>query len=402
MAKEGLPTARLAGGLFHISGGEVLRSVLAVFAAIAAVSSVSGVFLSGTGVPLIVASMGASAVLVFGVSHSPLAQPWPVFGSHLVSSAIGVACAQTVPSPSLAAALTVALALLAMLVLRCLHPPGGATALIPVLAGSSVRDLGFGFVLAPVGLNAALMVTLGVLVNRWVLRRPYPAPAVPTHDERHRHADPRPLDRLGLRREDLLDALERLDTFVDVTESDLDQIYRLASLHAARRQLGEVRCRDIMSRDVRAVGPQTDIEEAWALLRYHKVAMLPVLDGERRVIGTLSVVDILKRADLKAYEGIGERLSRLVGRRPALGDERLRAVADFMATGTVTASEDTHIADLVPLLSDQGLHHIPIVDPQGRLVGVVTQSDLIAALFAGYALERAAQGSAATGQTAPP
>jgi CBS domain-containing membrane protein len=139
------------------------------------------------------------------------------------------------------------------------------------------------------------------------------------------------------------------------------------------------------------VGPETDIEEAWALLRYHKVAMLPVLDGERRVVGTLSVVDILKRADLKTYEGLGERLSRAVRRRPALGDARLRAVADFMATAPVTASEDSHIVELVPLLSDQGLHHVPILDTERRLAGIITQSDLVAALYAGCASGRAAR-----------
>ncbi|MCS4309216.1 CBS-domain-containing membrane protein [Rheinheimera pacifica] len=45
------------------------------------------------------------------------------------------------------------------------------------------------------------------------------------------------------------------------------------------------------------------------------------------------------------------------------------------------AYEDDHIVALVPMLSDQGLHHIPVLDAQQQLVGIITQSDLIAALF---------------------
>jgi CBS domain-containing membrane protein len=375
--------ASLAGGPSRISWGEGVRSTVAACVAVGVVWLASGLFLSGAGPPLLVASMGASAIILFGLSHSPLAQPWPVFGGHITSALVGVACSQLVASRWLAAALTVGLALITMLVLRCLHPPGGATALVPLLGNDSVRDLGFELVLAPVGVNAALLTIIGLVLNRWVLRRPYPIPAMPVRDERHKHADPRPLDRLGLRRQDLIYAMSALDTFVDITESDLDQIYRLAAMHAGRRRLGDVRCRDIMSRDIRSVTPGTDIEEAWALLRYHKVAILPVRDEDGRVIGTLGLVDILKRADLKAYAGAGERLTQLIRGGPDLADGRSRAVGEFMATSVVTAPQDMHVVDLVPLLSDQGLHHIPIVDERERLVGIVTQSDLIGALHAG-------------------
>ncbi len=389
MLKDRVLLSNLAGGLSRISWHEGLRSTVAAFAAIVAIGAVSSLFVGGTAMPLLVASMGASAMLVFAVSHSPLAQPWPVVGGHLVSAVVGVTCAQMIPSTLLAAALTVGLALLLMLIFRCLHPPGGAAALAPVLADESLHELGFGFVLAPVGLNAAILVILGLVLNRWLLGRPYPVPAMPARDELHKHADPRPLDRLGLRREDLLHAMTTLDTFLDVTEADLDEIYRLAAMHAQRRRLGEICCRDIMSRDVSSVTPDTDIEEAWALLRYHKVAVLPVLDEGQRVIGTLALVDVLKRADLKTYAGAGDRLIELIRHRPDLGDGRPRVVGQFMSEGVVTAPEDMHIVKLVPLLSDQGLHHIPAVDAQGRLAGIVTQSDLVAALYAGCPSEKA-------------
>jgi CBS domain-containing membrane protein len=79
-----------------------------------------------------VASLGASAVLVFGMPSSPLSQPWAVLGGNALSVLVGVACAALVPDPSVAAALAVSLAVLVMVPLRCLHPPGAAVALFVV------------------------------------------------------------------------------------------------------------------------------------------------------------------------------------------------------------------------------------------------------------------------------
>ncbi|MGZ3253432.1 MAG: HPP family protein [Burkholderiaceae bacterium] len=84
----------------------------------------------------LIAPMGASAVLLFCVPASPLAQPWSIIGGNLVSALIGVTCAKLfVDAPLLAAALAGCLAIGAMFSLRCLHPPSGAVALTAVLGG---------------------------------------------------------------------------------------------------------------------------------------------------------------------------------------------------------------------------------------------------------------------------
>jgi CBS-domain-containing membrane protein len=122
----------------------------------------------------LVASMGASAVLLFAVPHGPLSQPWPVFGGHLVSAIVGVACAQMVLPPAMAACLAVALAIAAMHYLRCIHPPGGATALSAVVGGDVVHQLGFQFVLTPVLLNATTILLVALLFNYPFPWRRYP------------------------------------------------------------------------------------------------------------------------------------------------------------------------------------------------------------------------------------
>ncbi len=93
---------------------------------------------NGPHVPLLVAPMGASAVLLFAVPASPLAQPWSIIGGNTISALIGVIVAHFVHEPALATGIAVALAIAAMSFTRCLHPPGGAAALTAVLGGPAV------------------------------------------------------------------------------------------------------------------------------------------------------------------------------------------------------------------------------------------------------------------------
>src|SRR6201990_15493 len=96
--------------------------------------------------PMLIAQMGASAVLLFAVPASPLAQPWSLIGGNLVSAIIGVTCAAFIPDLGVASAVAVAGAIGSMFALRCLHPPSGAVALTAVLGGSAVHQLGYQFV----------------------------------------------------------------------------------------------------------------------------------------------------------------------------------------------------------------------------------------------------------------
>ncbi len=113
---------------------------------------------SSVNVPLLMAPIGASAVLLFAVPSSPLAQPWSIVGGNIISAVIGVACARLVGEPMMAAAVAGAAAIGAMFVLRCLHPPSGAVALTAVLGGPAILAQGYAFVLFPVAINSILLM----------------------------------------------------------------------------------------------------------------------------------------------------------------------------------------------------------------------------------------------------
>lgn len=124
---------------------------------------------------LLIGSFGASAVLVYGAIKSPFAQPRNLIGGHLVSAVAGVACFQLFGETIwLAAALGAAFATAAMLATRTVHPPGGATAVIAVIGGEKIHNLGFMYVLMPVALGALILLAVALIVNNLSKNRRYP------------------------------------------------------------------------------------------------------------------------------------------------------------------------------------------------------------------------------------
>ncbi|MHB1083465.1 MAG: HPP family protein [Thiobacillus sp.] len=177
-----------------------------------------------SGAILIISSMGSSAVLLFAAPHSAMSQPWPLVGGHLVSALIGVVCAHWLANDlTLAAAMAVALSIAAMYSLRCLHAPGGATAVAAVLGGETVNALGWEFVLTPVMLNVVVILTVAVLFNYPFEWRRYPQC---WYRLSQNPADP--VEKSMIPHSSLVYALSQIDTFVDVSEEDLQRIYALA------------------------------------------------------------------------------------------------------------------------------------------------------------------------------
>ena len=114
----------------------------------------------------LIGSFGASAVLVYGAPKAPFSQPRNVIGGHCVSALVGVSFFLLLGDQGMfACPLAVSLAIVAMQFTGTVHPPGGATALIAVIGGSTVQQLGYWYVLCPVGLGASIMVGVAIVVN---------------------------------------------------------------------------------------------------------------------------------------------------------------------------------------------------------------------------------------------
>jgi len=154
---------------------EVLWSWIGSFLGIAAVALTHFKLLDQTGLMLIIGSFGASAVLIYGAIRSPLAQPRNLIGGHVLSAIVGVTAYQWLGGqPWLAAALAVSTSIALMHLTKTLHPPGGATALIAVIGGDSVHQLGYLYVVMPAALGAMVMLLVALIVNNIPKNRRYP------------------------------------------------------------------------------------------------------------------------------------------------------------------------------------------------------------------------------------
>jgi len=220
--------------LSPVSHRERLVSALGGFVGIFAVYWLSSAVPGGTASPLLVLSMGSTAVMLFAVPHGALSQPWPLLGGHLVSGLIGIACLFYIPDPMLAASLGVGLSIGAMHYLRCIHPPAGATALAAALGDESVRAMGFGFVVAPVMLNVLIILAAAIAFNALFSWRRYPAALV------RNTAAPAAAGYEAISHEDFVYALTEMDSLIDISEEDLLRIYRLATGRRDTEAAGKV------------------------------------------------------------------------------------------------------------------------------------------------------------------
>ncbi len=328
-----------------------------------------GLLGTATGGLWLLAPMGASAVLVFGVPASPLAQPWAVLGGNAVSALVGVACVRCIPNPVLAAAVAVPLAIGAMLWLRCLHPPGGAMALSAVLSHWVGLELPWLTLLV----NALAMLAVGVVYNS-LTGRPYPHVQTRAPD----HAtDP----RQRFTQADLDVALTQYNQILDVSRDDLEDLLQHAEMAAYRRTLGGLACADVMSRQPVAVQFGTSLQEAWGLIHKHRIKALPVVDRVQRIVGIVTVADFMRHAQLDRPEQLGARFRAFIRRSGRVSSDKPEAVGQIMTRQVRVASAQRPLTELVPLFSEDGHHHIPIIDDESRLVGIITQSDLVRALY---------------------
>lgn len=159
----------------RVATSEVAWSWLGAAFGMGALSWLDAALFRGTDLTLVIGPFGASAVLLYGASRSPLAQPRNLIGGQILSAIIGVAAWKLLhQTPWLAQTLSVATAIAVMHLTRTLHPPGGATALTAVIGSQKIHDLGFVYVLMPVTLGCLILLLVALVLNNLAPSRRYP------------------------------------------------------------------------------------------------------------------------------------------------------------------------------------------------------------------------------------
>ncbi|WP_235906772.1 HPP family protein [Pseudomonas saliphila] len=312
----------------------------------------------------LIGPLAASAILLLAVPSGALAQPWSLLGSYLVAIMVASLLASVFGATIETACLAAGLSLLLMFPLRCLHPPGGAMAIVLVLTWNSIDAPGWTLGVPVMSIAVCLLVCARAF-NRLTGVKHDKGAAANTHHTR----DPVAERRVGITDDDLDSALDEFGEFVDITREDLEQIVRNTERSALRRQMRGTRAAQVMSRDVRSVTPDTSVLQTLQMLRHHHVKTFPVIDQDGTLVGIVSLGDLMGQVDASP--------GRLFAARMQIW--RDQPVSKWMTSPVISADSHMHIVDMIPLMSRHGLHSLPIMD-NGKLVGLVTQTDLIAAL----------------------
>lgn len=315
-----------------------------------------------------IAPFGASAVLVFAVPNSPLAQPWSAIVGNTLSAAVAIAVVKLVPSTAVAAPLATGLAILAMGLTRSLHPPGGAVALTVALNPEAIGAAGFRFALAPVALGTLALVLVSILYTRATGRKyPFRQPDAPSPQGT---ADRRAIERVGLSERELRELLTEFRQSTNLGVEDLARLLAGAELRLAGHRLDGLTCADIMSRDLVTVPPEASRAEIAAIFAERGFTSLPVVTADGGYLGTIFQLHLIRDPDAATATALMARDLPVVG-------------------------PDLPAAALLPLLSEGKIDAVPVLEGGGgrgggglggaglgggEIVGIATRTDLIAAM----------------------
>ncbi|WP_417722884.1 HPP family protein [Salipiger sp.] len=316
----------------------------------------------------LVAPLGATAVLVFCVPNSPLAQPWSAVVGNMTSALVALMVVLLVPAP-FSTAVAVGAAIVAMMFVRALHPPGGAVALLTALDPAPALEAGPLFALMPVGLATTLLVLSAVVYNRTTGRvYPFRQPGTGTAGD--------PALRLGLSSAQLGALLERFNQAANLGVADLGRLLAAAEAEAAHHRFDGTSCGDVMTADLLTVRPDTPLADAARLFRDNRVKSLPVVDRDMVLQGLVLQTDMLQVVTAQDRGLIRRHRSTR------------RTVAEVMRPADPTVPHDLPVGALLNRLAIRGSEVVPVTR-EGRLVGILTRSDIMRLLLRG-AEERSA------------
>ncbi|MDU9006838.1 HPP family protein [Sedimentitalea todarodis] len=367
----------LGPAVAHVSPLEAVRAGVGALVGL----GLTGLFLLSPNIDLdlglyLVAPFGASSVLLFAVPNSPLAQPWSAIVGNTVAALVGVAVCMLISDPVFRIALAVGLALTATMLCRAVHPPAGAVAMTAAMNPEAIDLLGFWFALAPIALGTVALVALAALYAFFTGRR-YPFRQFDDPSS-HGTADREPAERLGLSEDELTQILERYRQSFNLGVEDLARLIGAAELQAAAHSAGPLTADNIMSRDPVSVRPEARLSEVAELFRRHRFTSLPVVGDDAEYLGVIFQIHLINQAKddaLRLGNGFTSALKQLLDRQI----RRPVRAGDIMAAAGPRAVKKTPVGALLAMMADDDVDAVPVLE-HGRVTGIVTRTDLIAAM----------------------
>ena len=182
--------------------------------------------------------------------------------------------------------------------------------------------------------------------------------------------------------EDILEAMRDIPGYLDITPGDFKELYKLACRHAVRRFLQRVKVREIMTREVLTVPAEMPLWEVAQSMAARGVSGVPVVERSGKVVGVISEKDFLRVMGAKEYPNFMAVIARCLKEKGCVVAPIQQSTAgEIMSRPPVVVSEDAPVVEVVRILRERTINRVPVVDSEGKIVGIVSRGDILKAPF---------------------
>ncbi|MDA8306877.1 MAG: CBS domain-containing protein [Deltaproteobacteria bacterium] len=189
-----------------------------------------------------------------------------------------------------------------------------------------------------------------------------------------------PVGDVGLTDQDVYEAMKSIPGYLDITPRDFKELYCHAYLKAIERISKSVLARDMMTKEVLSVSPDTPLDEVADLMGRRGISGLPVTDEAGRVLGVISEKDFLSRMGEAGPKNFMIVIANCLRAKGCVAlPIRAKKAADIMSSPAVTVNESSSYSEIADLIAKKGINRVPVTDAEGRLIGIITRHDLIEA-----------------------
>ncbi len=176
---------------------------------------------------------------------------------------------------------------------------------------------------------------------------------------------------------DVVAAMKSIEGYIDITPADFKEVYQVAYALAIKRLLEGMTAGNIMSRPVLYIAQETSLVTAAHLLAEKRISGGPVIDHDGRVVGVVSEKDFLKEMGFGETPSFMQIATHCLNSKSCMiGRLHNRTVGDIMTKPPIIAGAGMTICAISTLFAERRINRLPIVDADGRPIGIVTRSDL--------------------------
>ncbi len=182
---------------------------------------------------------------------------------------------------------------------------------------------------------------------------------------------------VNISEQDVVEAMKRIPGYIDITPGDFKEVYQTAYSLAIKRLFDSLTAGNIMSKSVLFVEQVMPLVEAAHLLAEKQISGGPVVDRDGRVVGVVSEKDFLKEMGFGETPSFMQIATHCLDSKSCMiGRLRNRTVGDIMTKPPITADSDMTIGTISTLFAKRQINRLPIIDAEGRPIGIVTRADL--------------------------